>query len=220
MYQQPGKKSKGAGYQTWVVKAVMDDYLKIMKRLCVSCWRHPAIERMPSRIHAQGLFATRPLDAGVRVLVWGDCYTDRAGALEARQNGLAIMQWDDDVFSYETPNADPAFSINHSCDPNVWMEDAFTLTARRKISAGEELTTDYGLWLADPEYIAPWICRCGTACCRRRLTGRDWQIPELQERYAGHFSPLLNTWITVKNGNGNEIRPGETPPQVESFEGV
>jgi hypothetical protein len=30
--------------------------------------------------------------------------------------------------------------LNHSCDPNVWMEDEVTLAARRDLGVGEELT--------------------------------------------------------------------------------
>jgi SET domain-containing protein len=32
---------------------------------------------------------------------------------------------------------------NHSCDPNLWHADVVTITARRDIAAGEELTIDY-----------------------------------------------------------------------------
>ena len=34
---------------------------------------------------------------------------------------------------------------NHSCDPNVWMQDEVTLAARRDIAIGEELTIDYAM---------------------------------------------------------------------------
>src|SRR5436853_64842 len=34
-------------------------------------------------------------------------------------------------------------------------------------------------------------CNCGAPNCRKILTGRDWQRPELQKRYAGYFSAYL-----------------------------
>jgi hypothetical protein len=34
-------------------------------------------------------------------------------------------------------------------------------------------------------------CLCGSVECRGVVTGRDWQLPELQTRYAGWFSPYL-----------------------------
>ena len=32
------------------------------------------------------------------------------------------------------------------------------------------------------------VCTCGSANCRRVLTGKDWQRPELQARYHGYFA--------------------------------
>ena len=48
---------------------------------------------------------------------------------------------------------------NHSCDPNAWMADAVTETARRGIAAGEEITIDYATHSAMPEWRLE--CRCG-----------------------------------------------------------
>ena len=31
--------------------------------------------------------------------------------------------------------------------------------------------------------------------CRHHVTGDDWQLPELQTRYAGHFSPYIQRRI-------------------------
>jgi hypothetical protein len=38
-------------------------------------------------------------------------------------------------------------------------------------------------------------CGCGTALCRGQVTGNDWQLPELQARYEGFFSPYLQRRI-------------------------
>jgi hypothetical protein len=34
-------------------------------------------------------------------------------------------------------------------------------------------------------------CDCGRPSCRRVVDGRDWQRPDLQERYRGYFSWYL-----------------------------
>lgn len=73
--------------------------------------------------------------------------------------------------------------------------DEVTLVARRLVAAGEELTADYALWELDPEWVSPFRCRCGAAECRGVITGRDWEDPELQRRYAAHFHPVLNARI-------------------------
>jgi hypothetical protein len=33
--------------------------------------------------------------------------------------------------------------------------------------------------------------------CRKILTGKDWQLPELQKRYAGYFSAYLARKIAM-----------------------
>ena len=83
------------------------------------------------------------------------------------------------------------YFLNHSCDPNVWMDDEVTMVARRPIAASEEILIDYTLVESEPDYELD-DCRCGSVLCRRRITGNDWQRPDLQARYGGHFLPFLN----------------------------
>jgi hypothetical protein len=58
----------------------------------------------------------------------------------------------------------------------------------REIRAGEELTHDWAMTDA-ADYSEE--CNCGTANCRKVLTGKDWQRSDLQKRYAGYFSAYL-----------------------------
>lgn len=85
--------------------------------------------------------------------------------------------------------------LNHSCDPNLRMEDEVTLVARRDILSGEELTADYAMWEWDEDWVASWICNCGSALCRGTITGKDWKLRELQGRYRHHFSPFITERI-------------------------
>jgi len=159
-------------------------------------WINPKVELLNSGIHGRGMKAAAAIGEGEKVLIWGgECYTDKAGAMTYQQQGKAVMQWDEDIFSFETDGDDDLYAVNHSCDPNTWMVDAFTLTARRAISPGEEITADYGLWEMDESFISSWSCHCGASCCRRRVTGNDWKAQVLQQKYAEHFSPLINNLI-------------------------
>ena len=80
---------------------------------------------------------------------------------------------------------------NHSCDPNLWWIDAYTLAARRPIAAGEEVTNDYATSAGTAGFAM--TCTCGTPLCRGTVTGQDWRLPELQDRYEDHWVPgLLN----------------------------
>ncbi len=112
-----------------------------------------------------------------------------------KSQGKLRYQLDDDLFVAEERGDELTYFINHSCDPNVWMKDAFTLIARRPIKAGEELTVDYVLFTADEAYIAKWVCACHKKKCRTQVTGRDWRIKDLQISYKDHFTPMINRRI-------------------------
>ncbi len=166
-----------------------------MKPVAATSWLSPKLELREAPGAGSGLFAREAIVEGETVIVWGGAYTDAAGAAEAQARGLGAMQWDEDLFSVESDADDDAYRINHCCDGNVWMTDAVTLAARRAIEPGEEVRADYALWEADESYVSAWECRCGSPLCRGRATGRDWRLPELRARYAGHFSPLINARI-------------------------
>jgi hypothetical protein len=163
-------------------------------------WLNPKITVRESPIHGKGFFANQIINEGETIVVWGGCYTDRKGIESARKQGLGTMQWDDDIFSYESDTYPDAFSINHSCDPNTWMADAYTMTAMRDIEIGEELTMDYVLlYLEDTD--SNWSCKCGSDNCRGKVTSTDWRRPELQKKYFDHFSPLINKRIAQNKKN-------------------
>lgn len=140
-------------------------------------------------MHGRGTFATAEIAEGEMVTVWEHRILDSAhgapvGDLWPRPN---------ETFVWIPPNdrtAAEAF-LNHSCDPNVWMADEVTLVARRAIALAEELTTDYALFELDRDWTARWRCRCGAALCRGSVTGRDYELPELQARYGKHFHPVV-----------------------------
>ena len=138
------------------------------------------------------MFAVAPIEKGEEVLKWGGTYVSATKAKKEIENGKLVMQWDENLFSVEDKGDDDGYFINHSCDPNLWMSDAFTLVARRDIKTKEEITADYCLWEADKSYIASWDCNCGSPLCRKKIKGTDWQLKSLQEKYSDHFSSLLN----------------------------
>lgn len=79
-----------------------------------------------------------------------------------------------------------ALHINHSCDPNVGSDGDITLIAMKDIKSGEELTYDYAMDTVWPEFKME--CSCGSTHCRKLITGNDWKLPALQERYGNYFS--------------------------------
>jgi hypothetical protein len=166
-------------------------------------WINPNIRVGESPIHGKGMFAYGDIGEGEVVSIWRKNYTDKTGAVRKASEGLGVMQWDEDVFSFEHAEDPDDYVINHSCDPNTWMKDAHTVTARRSITRGEEVTIDYAVMLHDLCAIGDrgsmsMACHCGDPACRDTVTTGDWRIRELQERYRGHFSPLLNKAMAGK----------------------
>ena len=170
-----------------------------MKKYRKTPWMNPKLEIRPSPVHGKGIFAKTPMTEGEVVTVWGGNYVTKHEAEEARKNpDNRIQQIDDDafeIFSYKDRGDDPTYFHNHSCEPNTWMEDAVTLSARRNIRTNEELTIDYAMFETNEDRIIIEKCVCGSSNCRGRVTGKDWRLPELQRRYQDHFSPLVNRRI-------------------------
>jgi D-alanine-D-alanine ligase len=55
--------------------------------------------------------------------------------------------------------------INHSCEPNAWLE-GLDLVARRDVAAGEEVTVDYATFCN--ELMPSFDCGCGVPDCGGR----------------------------------------------------
>lgn len=153
-----------------------------------------------------GCFSLSFIRAGDVVERWqGEVVTDdqlRQFELQGKyHSSIAIGENENLLLNLIDASSDASLAVgsgvggfNHSCDPNLWMADAVTVIARRDIQPGEELTIDEAListmgdWQFNP-------CNCGSSLCRGTITGNDWQLAELQQRYAGHFSPFINERI-------------------------
>ena len=158
-------------------------------------WLSPKIEIRETGDRGRGMFALEKINKGEKILIWGGEYVNEVEARKAEAEGKLVMQFDDDLYSIENRGEDIGYFLNHSCEPNVWMDDAFSLSAMNDINVGEEITADYAMWEACEDYISKWQCKCGAKNCRGRVTGKDWELKELQEKYAGHFLPLINKRI-------------------------
>lgn len=87
--------------------------------------------------------------------------------------------------------------LNHSCKPNAWLLNEFTLVASRDISSGEEIVVDYSIWINDNNYFLTDNCQCGSQNCRKKITGTDWlRLDVIIENYM-HFSPFINKRINL-----------------------
>jgi uncharacterized protein len=180
--------------------SVLKDYRK-------DPWVNSKVKIRDSTLHGKGMFAKEPIFKGEIVAIWGGNYISKEEmeAIKRINNpDLKIQQIEEDVFEVwtkETTGNDPTYFHNHSCDPNTWMEDEVTISAMRGINAGEELTIDYAVFEMKEGYVITDNCACGSNSCRKKITGSDWRLPRLQERYKGHFSPLIKRRIANLNRN-------------------
>lgn len=150
----------------------------------------PKAEVRPAGAKGLGVFATAPIRRDETVAAFGGFVVDRAtlDTLSPERQSHSI-QIDDHLFMASSEQPEPSDYVNHSCDPNTGIDGNILLVARRDIAPGDEITFDYAM--SDVDDYDEFECACGTTACRRKVTGNDWMIPELQERYAGYFSSYV-----------------------------
>lgn len=159
----------------------------------MTSWFNPKTEKRSSSIQGRGLFARDSIARGEIVAVKGGAIMDSASFAWVRDEvSPAEIQIEDGLYIGPRSADEIEASIlclNHSCNPNVGVRGQITFVAMRDIPAGSELTIDYAMIDGDPSERMD--CRCGAPECRRVITGDDWRLPELRERYKGYFSRYI-----------------------------
>jgi len=79
--------------------------------------------------------------------------------------------------------------VNHSCDPNAWLE-GLNVVARRFIPAGGQITLDYATFCHAS--MAAFECHCGAPQCRGLITGDD-SLQPFVAAYGEHVSDYVKT---------------------------
>ena len=142
-----------------------------------------------SSIHGKGLFAAEPISKNEIVCMKGGAIFNRETLRSMPQwFGSAEVQLTEDLFIGPVHQEDRDGSMifsNHSCDPNIGIQGQIIFVAMRDISEGEELTHD---WATTDDDDYEMQCSCGAPSCRKIITGKDWQRPELQQKYSGYMS--------------------------------
>ena len=136
------------------------------------------IEVLTSRVHGKGVFATRHLAAGERVIEYVGEVISMAEAMARHPHDANnpdhtfYFHLDDGRVIDALHGGNESKWINHSCRPNCVPDEVrgriFILT-RRPVFKGEELTFDYGLFSDEPmtdALKARYACRCGAKKCR------------------------------------------------------
>ena len=186
-------------------------------------WVDPRQDFRASATQGIGSFARAPIQQGEVVeIVGGVVMTEEEfrafQRITPRYNAIQIDEHLHLVERPEVTRQRGGGSLNHACDSNLWLADEVTLMARRDIAAGEELTVDYALFTLQADWALDQPCQCGALVCRHTITGNDWQLPEVQQRYYPHFSPFINRrierlWNRQRAaGSMADPKPADTDP--------
>jgi SET domain-containing protein len=148
----------------------------------------PPIIVRRSRIQGRGVFATRDIAQGDRIIEYTgarmthdeadeQCPDDEA----SERHHTFLFAVDDEIVIDGGRGGNDSRFINHSCEPNCEVEIVrrrVFVVALRDIAAGEEILYDYW-YMTDEGYTAEdlrriYPCRCGSASCRGTLA----RLPE------------------------------------------
>ncbi|HEY8088925.1 MAG TPA: SET domain-containing protein-lysine N-methyltransferase [Polyangiaceae bacterium] len=142
----------------------------------------PPVVVRRSRVQGRGVFATRPIASGERIIEYtGRLITneeaDSGSDDEAMRRHHTFLFGVDDEYTIDGGDGgNEARFINHSCDPScesITVRRRVYIHALRDIEAGEELTYDYW-YTTDDGYSLDVLrrlypCRCKAASCRGTL---------------------------------------------------
>ena len=131
-----------------------------------------------SRVHGQGVFASRQIRKGTRIVEYlGERVSHREADRRYEEkttddNHTFLFIVDRGVVIDAGVNGNDARFINHGCEPNceaVTEDRRVFVEALRSIKPGEELKYDYSIGRAKddpPDVDEVFACRCGAAQCR------------------------------------------------------
>ena len=149
-----------------------------MLKACVV--RHEAVQIQlyvgPSRIAGQGLFAVQDIPQGTRIIAYIGEKIPAYESVRRRAAGNAYIFHLNYRFAIDGQTFNnTARYINHSCDPNCAVEKTdgtLWIVARRAITAGEELSFNYGYEFT---HYRDNPCTCGAEqCCGYILARQYW----------------------------------------------
>ena len=126
----------------------------------------------------RGVFAVAPVPKGKLLL---KIEGERLNFEEQFQadSEATVVQIGEDL--YINPKA-PGLYLNHSCDPNCYINSELWLVAARHIKAGEQLLFDYSTSMLERDWQMKG-CQCGSSLCRGTISDFDELPVEVQDWY-------------------------------------
>jgi hypothetical protein len=174
-------------------------------------WIADGITLRHSRIQGIGLFANRNIVPGEIVMILGGTIFSANEVRQGKATDQSTTGYREGFYIGRptiSGNQRPLMDeyLNHSCDPNLWLEGRLNILARRRIFVGEEITVDYSTWEISEDWQLPQRCNCGVPTCRRTVTGSDWRSRDFQRQYEGHLLPCLSERILNGSLRTNSVK--------------
>jgi SET domain-containing protein len=114
-----------------------------------------------SKINKKGVFAAKDFEKGEVVLKWNPKILNFFEVEKLKSLKRYVYKVGKNKFFLMQA---PERFVNHSCEANTEVKNSCDVAAR-KISKGEEITSDY----VDDSF-APFKCLCGSSRCRGRVS--------------------------------------------------
>ena len=86
---------------------------------------------------------------------------------------------------------DIAIYLNHSCKPNVIINEKLQLITIASVKQHEELLLDYSTTELDPYWMMK--CNCGSPQCRKVLRSFQFLPRNLQNKYGKYLAPSFTS---------------------------
>lgn len=155
------------------------------------------VEIRDSGIDKKGMYATDDIRKGEIVFIKGGHILTKKELYTSSVINSYLPISDNYFIGAVSADEEPYVKLynNHSCDPNCGMHGEITFIAIRNISKGEELTIDYA-FIDNEDYT--FECHCGSPLCRHIITGHDWKIKSLQEKFFPYFAQYLKDKIKTQ----------------------
>jgi len=99
--------------------------------------------------------------------------------------------------------ASPYLYANHSCEPNLGIQDALHFIALRDIAPDEQLTYDYSL--TTDEWPWTMTCNCGLQSCRGTIRSIQYLPEDIYRRYLPYVGKYAQDIYTATNGDGKPM---------------
>lgn len=165
------------------------------------CYSSPKVEVRESGLAGKGVFAKEKIFKDELIFDFaggtGEMVSTQEAEVLYEQGNDYMIQVDDNLFFTAVSDSDVETCdyVNHSCDPNAGIKGRLKIVAMRDIQKDEEITFDYAM--SESAHFE-MECRCGKEHCRKKITGEDWKLPGLQQKYSGYLSEYLQKKVDRK----------------------